>query len=439
MQKIFGTDGVRGIFGEEITPTLAYDIGRALALYTKDKEKSQILIAKDTRSSGDILLTSFVSGAMSMGVFVTYMGVTTTPSLSYTTRNFGFGVGVMITASHNSYEYNGIKIFKSNGEKLGVKEEKILTKIYKSLNNFSIAPASKCGKLLIKYNLGGKYFSYLKSLIKDKYFDFSVAFDCANGVTYKILQKLFDNNFKNVFIINISQNPRKVNFECGATDTKSLANFVVSNNLDFGFAFDGDGDRVVMVDSQGKLFDGDDILYNLALYLDKKNKLKKATVVGTTMTNLGLEKALKKEGIKLIREDVGDKYIVDRLVKDKLSLGGEKAGHIIPYEFTNTGDGVMTSLIMLNVIKKGGLTKVPELPQVFVNIKVSKKVKEGFLSNSKVNEYIEKVKSENEDIRLVVRPSGTENIIRIMVEGEAYDKCRLIADEISNFIQINCV
>lgn len=439
MQKIFGTDGVRGVFGEEITPKLAYDMGRALALYTKDKEKSQILIAKDTRSSGDILLTAFVSGAMSMGVFVTYMGISTTPCLSYTTRNFGFGVGVMITASHNQYEYNGIKIFKSNGEKLGVKEEKVLTKIYKSLANFLPVPSSKCGKLTIKYNLGGKYFSYLKGLIKDKYFDVAVAFDCANGVTYKILQKLFDNNFKQCFIINISQNPRKVNFECGATNINSLAKFVVSNNLDYGFAFDGDGDRIVMVDKSGTLFDGDDILYNLALYLDKKHKLKSSTVVGTTMTNLGLEKALNSKNINLIREDVGDKYIVDRLIKNRLSLGGEKAGHIIPYEYTNTGDGVLVSLIMLDVISNNGMKRVENCPQVFSNISVTKKVKDEWNSNSKALGYIDNIIKTNPEVRVVVRPSGTENKIRVMVESESEDKCQLLSKKITNYIQNNCI
>ncbi len=437
MQKIFGTDGVRGVFGEDITPDLAYNIGKAIAIYTKAEKN--ILIAKDTRLSSDVLLTAFTCGATSMGACVVYMGQVTTPCLSYTTKSYNFGCGVMITASHNQSEYNGIKIFKSNGEKLGAVEEKKLTHIFKNIKSFTIDRNSKCGKFSIKYGLTNKYITYLKSLVKDKYFEISVAFDCANGVPYKIISKIFDNNFKNVYFINTSQNGKKVNQNCGATDTTSLTDFVVKNSLDLGFAFDGDGDRVIAVDGSGKIFDGDDILYNLGLYFKKQNMLNKDTVVGTTMTNLGLERAFEKEGIKLLRVDVGDKYIVDKLVDERLSLGGEKAGHIIPKKYTNTGDGILTALVLLPMFCKYGLKKVENMPQKIVNIDCAKKAKERLTQNKELFDFLETKKKDFNECRVVVRPSGTENKIRVMVEGKDFDLVQRLLDEVCLYITKNCL
>ncbi len=434
MQKIFGTDGARGIYPVDITPGLVFDMGRALALYLKNKKNNNILIAKDTRLSSDILLTSFASGCMSMGAMVTYMGHCTTPCLAYVTREKKYTCGVMITASHNSYEYNGVKIFKSNGEKLGPKEEKVLTKIFNSLDSFAYSESNNCGKLKIKYNLKETYIKHLKNIIKDKYYDMSVAFDCANGVSYKIIQKLFDDNFRQLFFVNTSQNGKNVNHKCGATDTQSLGDFVVKNKLDLGFAFDGDADRVVMVDGSGKTYDGDDIVYNLALYLKQKGKLRGSCVVGTSMTNLGLEKALEKEDILLKRVEVGDKYIVDSLKQNGYVLGGEKAGHIIPYDYTNTGDGVLTSLIMLDAISKNGIKKVVNYPQQLINIPVSKELKDSVMTDRDVLDFVEGVKRLNPDYRIVVRPSGTENKIRVMVEGICEIKVNEIVSKVCEFI-----
>ena len=432
MQKIFGTDGARGVYGVEITPQLAFDIGRALAIYTKAEKN--ILIAKDTRISSDVLLTSFVSGATSMGANVIYMGLVTTPCLSYITRHGDFACGVMITASHNSFEYNGIKIFKSNGEKLGVIDEKKLTHIYKNLSNFSLDKNSKCGKFSIKYGLTQKYINYLKSLIKDKFFDISVAFDCANGVSYRILTKLFDNNFKNVYFINTSQNGKKVNHDCGATDTGSLRDFVVNNGVDIGFAFDGDGDRVIAVNNKGEMLDGDDILYNLALSFKKQKMLNKNTVVGTSMTNMALERSLMAEDIGLVRVDVGDKYIVDKLNANGYSLGGEKAGHIIAKRYTNTGDGVLTALVLLNACNIEDIKKIKNLPQKIVNIDCSKKAKESFATNKIFESQLIELKNSYKEYRIVVRPSGTENKLRIMAEGASEDIINKIIDQIKENI-----
>lgn len=434
MQKIFGTDGARGVYGVDITPRLAFDMGKAIAIYTKAEKN--ILIAKDTRLSSDVLLTSFVSGATSMGANVIFMGQVTTPCLSYTTRFGDFACGVMITASHNSYEYNGIKIFKSNGEKLGVIDEKKLTHIYKNLDNFALDKTSKCGKFSIKYGLMQKYISYLKSLIKDKFFDISVAFDCANGVSYKIVNKLFDNNFKSVYFINTSQNGKKVNQNCGATDTQSLSEFVVKNGVDIGFAFDGDGDRVIAVNSKGETLDGDDILYNLAVHFKEQNALKKSIIVGTSMTNMALEKALKNKEITLERVDVGDKYIVDLLNKKGLSLGGEKAGHIIPKRYTNTGDGVLTSLLLLGVVETKKLAKIANYPQKIVNIDCTKKDKENVFLDKDFVTFVEKIKEKYIDYRIVVRPSGTENKLRIMVEGTNIDIVEKIIEQITESVKI---
>jgi phosphoglucosamine mutase len=226
----------------------------------------------------------------------------------------------------------------------------------------------------------------------------------------------------NVCLINTKQDGKKVNEKCGATDTKSLADFVVNKGFDYGFAFDGDGDRVVMVDGRGRYYDGDFILYNLALNLKKEGKLNKSTVVGTSMTNMGCEIALQKEGINLERVDVGDKYIVDKLSSDNLSLGGESAGHIIAYDYTNTGDGVLTALIMLNMIKKYGIKTFCTMPQKTVNINCSKQAKNRLLKNKDFNKNLSQIEQEHNDYRILVRVSGTENKIRVMVEGENMTK-----------------
>ncbi len=435
MQKIFGTDGIRGVYGEDITPELAYNVGRAIAIYIKDKNKD-ILIAKDTRLSCDVLLSSFVAGATSMGVNVVHMGICSTPALAYTTKVHNFGCGIMITASHNSQEYNGIKVFKGNGEKLGESEEKVLTDIFDNLQAYSLTKQSPCGKFISKPSLIHSYLKHLKKIIKGKYYDLSVAFDCSNGATNKILSQLFEDNFKKLYIINTSMSGKKVNENCGATSPTGLSEFVKNNNLDLGFAFDGDGDRVIMVGKGGEVFDGDDILYNLAKCLKSKNKLKANAVVGTIMTNLGVERALSKEGIALYRVSVGDKYIVDKLKADSLVLGGEKAGHIIPYDYTNTGDGVLTSLIILEAFE-GKFTKVKNLPQELVNLPCKKEVKEKLFDSKSFALYLENLEKENSDYRVVVRPSGTENKIRVMVEGASEQKVKGLSTNICSYIQKN--
>ena len=432
MQKIFGTDGARGVYGVDITPKLAFDMGRALAVYTKAEKN--ILIAKDTRDSCDVLLTAFASGAMSVGANVVCMGLVTTPCLSYTTRYGDFACGVMITASHNSCEYNGIKIFKSNGEKLGEKEEKELTDIYENIDSICKKQKFQCGKFVVNNSLIKKYIKYLKSFINDNCLNKSIAFDCANGVSHVIIKKIFDKNNKNIYLINTSQEGNKVNKNCGATDPKSLSNFVVKNKIDIGFAFDGDGDRIIAVDNRGQIIDGDDILYNLAIYLKGKKALNKNVVVGTSMTNMALEKAFYDGGIQIERVDVGDKYIVDRLVKEKLSLGGEKAGHIIPYQYTNTGDGVLVALLLAKIANERAIEKIKNCPQKIVNIECSKKAKDNILSNIELKNFIQTIKDKYINYRVVVRPSGTENKIRIMVEGEKTDNVEDIIKQITDNI-----
>ncbi len=440
MQKLFGTDGVRGVVDDK-TSQLCFKIGKTLGIYLNKNKQNKIVIAKDTRQTCDMMLSALSCGLMCQGVNVVYAGVMTTPALSFLTKTQKFNLGVMITASHNTPEYNGVKIFDSLGNKPNTKLEQHLQKIYAHINNYKNVDYKTYGKFTSKQKLKYKYINYLKQFLKDFYFEDKVCFDLSNGAANFIIKPLL-NHFKNYVIIGDKTKGCLVNHNCGATNIQALQQAVINNNCKYGFAYDGDADRVIMVDKLGKVIDGDDILYILALYLKQNKLLHNNTVVGTIMANYGLQDALIKQNINFVRVKVGDKYIVDYINKHNLSLGGEQAGHIIIPSLTNTGDGVLVSLVLCKAISfykdkfDDILKNITKYPQVIKNVKVNQERKQSILINQKLQECITLCESLLlDDGRIVVRASGTEPVIRVMTEGKDYELINKLADTIINTIQ----
>ncbi|MBE7073950.1 MAG: phosphoglucosamine mutase [Clostridiales bacterium] len=418
----FGTDGIRGQYGKDINPKIAYNLGNSIAKLCKNRKK--ILIGRDTRASGDVLLHGFVSGVLSYGIDIIDVGITPTPVISYLTKKLNFDYGVVISASHNPSNHNGIKIFNREGCKLDEIEE---SSIEKNL----IYPTEKISRL-------GKYF-YKPKLIKlyknEVYSHFNnlsglkVAVDCANGATSKLAKELFTKCRATVLAINTSTNGKKINKNCGALFPEKISNLTTKLNCDIGFSFDGDGDRIIACDEKGKILDGDDILFLLS------DQFKAPKVVGTITSNKGLELALKEKNIEFFRADVGDKNVRLMMQKQSAFLGGETCGHIINSQFSNSGDGILTALsiaqhLKTNQTKLSQMTTFKKFPQVCKNVSVSDKQK--ILSSPPLQKYL----SEKENViqtsgRIVVRASGTENKIRIMCEHQNPTEAQKITDEIS--------
>ncbi len=437
--KLFGTDGVRGVINQEITPKLCYNIGRTLAKYLTQNNKKDILIAKDTRTSCDMIFSCLAAGLTSLGINVTFVGITTTPALCYLTKTQNFSLGVMITASHNSAEFNGIKIFDQNGNKPNTKLEKTLQGMFDKISQEPLIAYDKIGKVIYKPKLKQKYIAYLRTLLKGVACNQKVCFDNSNGAANYILKPLLK-HFDNFVVVGTDTQGINVNKNCGATCVQNLQAAIKANNCDIGFAFDGDADRIVMVKGD-KVLDGDDILYILARFLREQKLLYKDCVVGTIMANFGLQEALNKQNIKLIRVPVGDKYIVDYLAQNNLMLGGEQAGHIIINNLSNTGDGVLVSIVLLKALMYYGdkfdtlLKDIKKYPQILKNISVDNKLKNQIIKLNKVQQTLNKCQDMLFDEgRVVLRASGTEPIIRIMAEGKNLTAIEHVVDILTTTI-----
>ena len=434
MQKLFGTDGVRGVVNQQITPKLCFNIGRTIGVYLKDNNNKTVVLGYDTRCTCDMIASALCSGIVSQGINVINAGLLTTPALSFLTKNTDAGLGVMITASHNSAEYNGIKIFDHNGNKPSGKMENTLQKIYNHILSYDLTSFDNYGRIYYRPKLKQKYIDYLIKIVKDIDINIKICFDLSNGAANYIIKPILDKCFKNYVIIGDNVNGEMVNKDCGATKLDALATAVKENGCDIGFAFDGDADRVMMIDKSGRVLDGDDMLYILAVYLKENKLLHNDTVVGTIMANFGLENALKQRGVKLVRVSVGDKYIVDYLNSNNLSLGGEQAGHIIISALTNTGDGVLTSFVMLKAMEHYGkhfdnlLGEVVKYPQVIKNVLVDDRKKNELLKHPKILETLNIIEGTlMDDGRIILRASGTEPLIRVMVEGRDKDMIEHLA------------
>lgn len=440
--KYFGTDGVRGVANQELSPELAFRVGRAggyVLTRHSDRKRPQVLVSRDTRVSGEMLESALIAGLLSVGIEVLRLGVVTTPGVAYLVRAQEADAGVMITASHNPIEYNGIKYFGSDGFKLSDELEYEIEQLLDAPADELPRPAAAGLGVVDDYKEGAlKYTSFLEQTIATDLTGLKVVVDAANGATSGFIANLFAD--LNVDLIPIHDQPDglNTNLDCGSTHPASLQAAVVEHQADLGIAFDGDGDRCIAVDHEGKLVDGDKIMYICGKNMEENGRLKQDTVVTTVMSNLGMYKALEAHGMKSVKTKVGDRYVVEEMLKHGYNLGGEQSGHIIFLDHNTTGDGMLTALQLLQVVKSTGRTlkdlaaEVTTYPQELVNITVADK--EAAMTNHQLQAIIAEVETEmNGDGRILVRPSGTEPLLRIMAEAPTKE---LVHDYVSRIAAV---
>ena len=443
MSRMFGTDGVRGIANTELTAELAYSLGRAGAfVLTEGTHKPKILVAKDTRISGDMLEAALVAGILSVGAEAVILGVVPTPAVAHLTREYKADAGVMISASHNPVEYNGIKFFDGKGYKLSDSlEDQIQAVIEGGFEGVPSPIGVNVGRSYTEETALREYIDYALSTINTDLKGLRVALDCANGAAYKAAVKAFRSLGARVYVINDNPDGNNINENCGSTHMEELMDYVVRKNCDIGFAFDGDADRCLAVDEKGNMINGDFLLTICAKALKESGQLKDDTLVVTVMSNLGLDIAAKREGINLVKTKVGDRYVLEEMLKDNYVLGGEQSGHIIFLDHNTTGDGLVTALQVAAILKESGKTfselavVMKELPQVLVNAKVPNEKKNIYLEDAEIIAAIQEVEAKLNGVgRVLIRPSGTEPLVRVMLEGENQEEINEMANRIANLI-----
>ncbi|WP_234123084.1 phosphoglucosamine mutase [Clostridium hydrogenum] len=427
MSRMFGTDGVRGIANKELTAELAYKLGRAGAyVLTEGAHKPKILVGMDTRISGDMLEGALISGILSVGAEAISVGIIPTPAVAYLTRKYGADAGVVISASHNPVEYNGIKFFNSNGYKLSDDlEDRIQSVIEDDFKGVPLPTGKDVGRKIIEESAVDDYIEFAKSTIDGDLKGLKIALDCANGASYITALKTFRELGAEVKVINNDPDGININANCGSTHPEELMDYVVRKNCDLGLAFDGDADRCLAVDEKGNLIDGDFIMAICGNYLKQRGRLRNDVVVVTVMSNMGLFKALDNVNIKTVKTKVGDRYVLEEMIKEGYKLGGEQSGHIIFLDYNTTGDGLVTGLQLSTIVKKSGKTlselasMMKKLPQVLANAVVPNDKKDIYITDKEIADEIEKIEKELAgNGRVLIRPSGTEPLVRVMLEGE---------------------
>jgi phosphoglucosamine mutase len=445
MGKLFGTDGIRGVANEyPITPDMAMQVGQATAyILKKEGHRSRIVIGKDTRLSGYMIESALVSGICSMGSDVILVGPVPTPGIAFLTTNLDADAGIVISASHNPFQDNGIKIFSKKGYKLTDEEEQsienlILSKKLPTL----LTDAENLGRAYREEDASGRYIVFLKHSFPRglDLEDIKIVLDCANGATYKVAPTLFTEMRAEVIALNVNPNGQNINLDCGALYPEELAKSVVENKADIGLAFDGDGDRLIAVDEKGNIVNGDKIIAICANKLKEEGMLKNNTVVTTVMSNLGLSVAFKEMDIRNITTKVGDRYVLEEMLKSGSIIGGEDSGHVIFKEHHTTGDGILTALQLLSVLKKENkpLSKLANImrtfPQVLINVKVKRKAPLEEIPELK--HVISKVEKElGDEGRVLVRYSGTQPVCRVMLEGPTESETERLAKEIAQVVE----
>ena len=442
MSNFFGTDGIRGEVGKSpITADVLLKVGWAVGSVLKEQnENASVIIGKDTRVSGYLFESALEAGFLSAGVNVGMLGPMPSPAIAYLTQAFGATAGVVISASHNPFQDNGVKFFSSKGVKLSDDTQKAIEKKI-SMPMTSVDSAS-IGKAKRYEQAVGRYIEFCKSTF-DKSCDLSnlnIIIDCANGATYHIAEDVFTELGASVSMINNSPDGYNINRDCGATDTKHLQKVVLENNADLGIAFDGDGDRLIMVDHNGHQVDGDELVFIIANAWKESGDLKSKTVVGTKMTNLGIQSAFADAGISFIEADVGDRHVMNQLIKHKAVLGGEGSGHIICLNKSTSGDGIIAALQVLEVMSKTGKnlndlkSRFTKYPQVLINVKTKSKV--NLQGESKLTQAVNSIESKLSNTgRILIRESGTEPLIRVMVESANYKLAKDSAEELAEIIK----
>lgn len=441
MSRLFGTDGVRGIANQELTPDLAFRLGRAGAyVLGRETGKRFIIIGKDTRISGDMLEGALIAGICAQGMDVWRLGIIPTPAVAYLTQELGAAAGVVISASHNPYQDNGIKFFSSNGFKLFDEVEEEIEDILLNGRKLSAAVGSDIGRVFDKQAEQERYIQHLMKTVDGKFTGKKIIIDCANGASFYVAPEVWKRLGADVTAINTRYDGTNINLHCGSTHPEGLQEAVVANGADFGIAHDGDADRVIMVDHLGREVDGDKILYICGSYLLEEGRLPGNTIVGTVMSNLGLDLAFRKKGGCVEKTKVGDRYVLERMLEKGYVLGGEQSGHVIFTEYGTTGDGLLTALQTANVLekKKASLAELADevqtVPQKLVNVRV--KDKSRLSDNPVIAAAIAKGEKELGDMgRILVRPSGTEPLIRVMVEALDHEQLDRILDAVVQAVE----
>ena len=450
MRKYFGTDGIRRIANTELTPELVYKVAKAGA-YVLSKHTDHaptILIGRDTRISGTLIESAMVAGFLSYGANVKLLGVIPTPAVAYLTRKLNADASVVISASHNTFEFNGIKYFSNKGMKISDSLEEEIEEIMES-DKFAELTAKNENIGVSEYalDLMDEYVYFFRKNfddVIDKYNnkDFVVALDTANGATSVVAEKVFQALGINYRIINNHPDGININANCGSTHLEGLKKYVVENHMSLGVAYDGDGDRCLAVDEKGNEIDGDKLLAIISQNLKRKGKLKKDTIVATVMSNLGLNKYARDNGLELLQTKVGDRYVLEEMLKDGYNLGGEQSGHVILLDYNPTGDGILTSLMLISTILEEGkkaseLSEIVKLyPQVLVNAKVDSNKKYDYDKDKEIKDAIDKLEREFAgNGRVLIRPSGTEPLVRVMIEGEDQEYITKKAQDIADLIE----
>ena len=450
MRKYFGTDGIRRIANTELTPQLVYKVAKAGA-YVLSKHTDHtptILIGRDTRISGTLIESAMTAGFLSYGAKVKLLGVIPTPAVAYLTRKLKADASVVISASHNTFEFNGIKFFSNKGMKIPDTLEEEIEEVMESgkleeltATNEKIGVAEYCFDLMNEYiYFFRKHFDdTIEKHLRD---DFVVGIDTANGATSVVAEKVFKDLGINYRIINNTPDGININENCGSTHLDNLKKFVVDNKLSLGIAYDGDGDRCLAVDEKGNEIDGDKLLAIISSSLRKKGKLNKDTIVATIMSNLGLNKYAENNELKLVQTKVGDRYVLEEMLKEGYNLGGEQSGHVILLDYNPTGDGILTSLMLIQTILEENKTAselasiIKLYPQVLINAKVNADKKYDYEKDADIKKAIEDVEKEFAgNGRVVIRPSGTEPLVRVMIEGEDQEYITKRAEEIVKLIE----
>ena len=446
MRKYFGTDGVRGIANTELNSSLAYRLGRAggfvLTKESKNNTRVRVVVGRDTRISGDMLESALIAGLMSVGCDVITVGVIPTPGVAYLTRKYGANCGVVISASHNPVEYNGIKFFNDKGFKL---DDSVELEIEKHIDNENLLDkwpvGVDVGRKIYEHNAVRDYVDYIKSNIEGDLKGLKIVLDCANGAAYKVAPMAYRELGAEVVEINCQPNGNNINDNCGSTHPESLQKKVLEVEAHMGMAYDGDADRLIAVDEKGNIVDGDKIMLISAIDMKSKGKLKNDTLVVTVMSNIGLRIAAKENGINLSTTKVGDRYVLEDMINKGYNLGGEQSGHLVFLDYNTTGDGTMSSLILASIVKfknrsMSSLASVmDQYPQVLVNVKVKNEYKNTYMEISEIAEKIGEIEKEMDGQgRVLIRPSGTEPLVRVMLEGKDENHIYRLAKELADLI-----
>ena len=441
MRKYFGTDGIRGIAGESLTADLSFKVGKALGkLLTEKKEHPKVIIGRDTRISCDMIEHALTAGLTSTGVNVMTVGTIPTPAIAYLTKTIETDSGIMISASHNPYQDNGIKIFGPDGFKLTDEQELEIESLIDNSEQIKNASFEKIGKVYGGNELTQKYIQHIKQSISGDLSEIKIALDCANGATTGVAPFIFGDLEADIETIGCQPNGVNINDNVGSTKIETISEFVKENNVNVGFAFDGDGDRVLAVDANGNIVDGDKIMFILAKHLKEQGELKDNMVVSTVMSNIGFYKAIEENGLQSVKTAVGDRYVVEEMRKNDYSLGGEQSGHIVLMNYATTGDGILTAVKLANIIKTSGksleelASEVSIYPQKLVNIKVVDK--KTAMEDSEILAECEKVEKELEgNGRILLRASGTENLIRVMVEASSDELTDKYCEQVAKIVR----